>query len=109
LNDTYKEAQIISYPLFNYTELFTYINLISIQITPISDAIITTLNDFSELFSINSITLQLNGEYKIIISLYSGSVLYDLNLANRYIYFYYNFSLDYLLIPFCIFKLGTIN
>jgi len=107
LNETYKEAQILSYPLFNYIELFTYINLISIQITPISDAIITTLNDFSELFSINSITLQLNGEYKIILNLSIGSALYNVNLTNRYIYFYYNFSLDYLQVPFCIFKISN--
>ena len=107
LNDTYKEAQILSYPLFNYTELFTYINLISIQITPISDAVITTLNDFSELFSINSITLQLNGEYKIILNLSIGSALYNVNLTNRYIYFYYNFSLDFLQVPFCIFKISN--
>ena len=107
LNDTYKEAQIISYPLFNYTELFKDINSISIQITPISDLVITTLNDFSELFSINSISLQLNGEYKIVISLYSGSVLYNVNLKNRYIYFYYNFNLDYLQVPFCIFKISN--
>ena len=107
LNDTYKEAQIISYPLFNYTELFTYINLISIQITPISDVVITTLNDFSELFSINSITLQLNGEYKIILNLSIGSALYNVNLTNRYIYFYYNFSLDFLQVPFCIFKISN--
>jgi hypothetical protein len=107
LNDTYREAEIKSYPLFNYIELFKDINLLNIKITPISDLQITTLNDFSELFSINSITLQLNGEYKIIISLYSGSILYDLNLANRYIYFYYNFSLDYLQIPFCIFKISN--
>ena len=105
LNSSYNEKIITSYPLFNYTNLFTYINLINIKITPITDTPTFTFNDFSELYSINSITKKLNGDYEIIMDLSKSSILYNINLNNRYIYFYYNITSSSIVLPFCIFKI----
>ena len=105
LNANYNELDITSYLLFNYTDLLQNINNINnmkIKITPISQNANFDLYNFSQLYSINSIELLIQGEYKISIDLF----LFDNNLVGKYIYFYYNLNIDDdIILPICILQI----
>jgi len=113
LDSLYNQLIITSYVFVNYLDILLNplnINNIKIKITPISNIISSTtfeLNNFSELFSINNIELLLNNDYKITVNTFK----FDVNLINRYIYFYYqpttNTTTTNIQTPFCIFQISN--
>ena len=104
MNSNYNSIEITSYNLINYTDLFkNNISLIQFKITPFSNSYDFQLNNFSELFPLNSIELLLNGEYKILTNKFFTTV----NLVGTYLYFYYNISTTQTnILPFCILKVS---
>jgi hypothetical protein len=104
LNSSYNSIEITSYNLLNYTDLFkNNILLIQFKITPFSSSYDFQLNNFSELFPLNSIELLLNGDYKIVTNKFFTTI----NLVGTYLYFYYNITPTQTnILPFCILKIN---
>ena len=105
LNSTYNELQIISTQYLNYTQYLSDFSNISVKITPFSSSYTSEFSNFSQLFTINRITQQINSEYKIEMNEFN----YSINLINKYIYLYYNVLVDSpTIMPFCIFNISKI-
>lgn len=104
LNSSYNNIQITSYLLFNYFDILKEAVSLTVKITPISNNYTLELNNFSQLIPVLNVESLLNGTYKITINLFQ----YDptIILINRYMYFYYNITIDNSInLPICILKI----